>query len=271
MINNYVKVRNQKNKNTMKTLKIFSMLVILLLVSQVGLSQKNVVYSLDPQGNATKNEMQTQNVTLHFDANVPELTDKQVSDLLKNGKIERSRKYVKGQYEEEILFYVPRVEVDSCFLSGNTVSYSGLLMIEQERMFSFWFLFFLLGIVLMIIVQILVKKNVVANLVTSVILVVFAVVCAVVFAAVYPFMGTLAVLVLSAVVVAAVVVSGLIFSKLINYDSDDDPKPPVELVNIVEPDDPADAIKKRKKFVNVYAYIYYACMLAACVFAYLQW
>ena len=65
------------------------MFVVLIACSQIGLSQTEKTYVVDIQGNAMKFESESKLINLCFDADVPELTDQQVSQLLKDRKIER--------------------------------------------------------------------------------------------------------------------------------------------------------------------------------------
>jgi hypothetical protein len=137
----------------MKKIK-FIISVILLTVSSVVLSQTEKTYPIDVQGNIPEKKVNTKEVQLCFESDVPELTDQQVSQLQKDGKIQVSEKKIKGRYEQGILFYVPRVEADSCFLKDNIVSYQGYSQKNESRMFSWWYLSIFLSIFFMIMIQI---------------------------------------------------------------------------------------------------------------------
>jgi len=203
----------------MKTLKLLLVFVIFLMISQNCLSQNKCSqvsknYLVDFEGNVTKKMVRLTEVHLRFDLDVPELTDEQVSQLLKNGKIQLSEKPVKkGHYEQFILFYVPRVEVDSCFLKDGFVSYKGFETKDQPRMFSWWYLAAVLSIVFMILAQI---TN---NLGLSVV-----------------FVAAIMAAFMDAFVAAVVLVAA-----------------------------------EEKKTSNICVYLYYVCMVIACIFAYLQW
>lgn len=141
----------------MKTIKLLLVFVSFLMTSQIGISQNKMsqttkIYLVDFAGTATEKVVKTTEVPLHFNSDVPKLNDQQVSQLLKNGKIEVSEKKIKGHYEQFILFYVPHVEADSCFLSKDgLVSYQGFKPKNESRMFSWWYLFALAGIGCMIV------------------------------------------------------------------------------------------------------------------------
>lgn len=227
----------------MKTLKLLVVFVVLIACSQIGLSQTEKTYVVDIQGNAMKFESESKLINLCFDADVPELTDQQVSQLLKDRKIERSRHNLKGRYELGILFYVPRVEVDSCFLSQDgTVSYKPFPAKDQPKVFSWWFLFAVVGIVCMIIVQI--KRN---NVFVFAFAIVFAFVITIASVSVSVFAFAFASAFASVSVFAfasAVAFAFAIASAIVDI--------------------------KTKKTVNILAYIYYGCTVVACVLAYMQ-
>jgi hypothetical protein len=75
----------------MKKIK-FIISVILLTVSSVVLSQTEKTYPIDVQGNIPEKKVNTKEVQLCFESDVPELTDQQVSQLQKDGKIQVSEK-----------------------------------------------------------------------------------------------------------------------------------------------------------------------------------
>lgn len=237
--------------------KILFVILTVSVISQVVLSQQTTKnYLVDEQGNATQiPQLVTKQIALQFKADVPELNDQQISALLRHGKAEVSKEKVKGAYEQFILFYVPRIKADSCFLSGNIVSYQPYQERNENRIFSWWYLFLLLGIMCMIITQIIVNKNkkLCMGAITSVFAgagagafafagaVAFAVAGAVAFAGA----GAVAVAVAGAVAVAFVVVtSGAVMSAI-------------------------TLISKHEEIFKMFAYIYYISMLIAGIFAYL--
>ena len=222
----------------MKKIKLLVMFVMFIVFSQIGLSNKlsqtGKNYIVDSEGNATEKTVQATEVHLRFNSDVPNLTDEQVSQLLKNGKIQFSEMKLKGRYEQFILFYVPMVEVDSCFLSEDgIVSYKGFEAKDQPRMFSWWFLLIIVGIVCMIINHIK-RSNVVASLFVLASSFAIAFAFAFAFAIAFAFAFTFAIAFAFAFAIAA-------------------------------------AVASNKKSRNVFIWMYYFCMVAACVFAYLQW
>lgn len=143
----------------MKNLKIIIVSVMMLLLSQVVLSQVEHLYAFDKQGNPIAEIIGMDTiVALCFEENVPELTDQQVSEFIKNGTTEVSREQVKGHYEQGILWYVPCFEITYVCYDGNTVS---LLVVHKngDPIFAFWFAFALLSIINMVITQIAINKD----------------------------------------------------------------------------------------------------------------
>jgi len=246
----------------MKKIKLLLVFVILIMVSQIGLSQTKKTYIIDDKGNATEIQKTTsKEIELCFESDVPELTDQQVSQLLREGHIQVTEKKVKGYYEQFILFYVPRVEVDSYFLSEDgIVSYKGFEVKEQPRVFSWWYLFAILGIISVVIAQIILNKR--ENEVARVFLVVFAGMGAVTIAVMSVFIASTFAFESS---VMCMVVSWFTFIFAFIFAGG-----VVRMLNIVY----AVAImcnNNKKKKANIFAYIYYGFVIAVCVFAYLQW
>lgn len=232
----------------MKNLKLLVVFAVLIACSQIGLSQTikdtliKKIYLVDVKGNAIKFEdSKNKKIDLWFRSDVPELTDQQVSQLLKDRKIERCRHKLKGRYELGILFYVPLVDVDSCFLSGDgwlddVVSYKPFQSKEQPRMFSWWYLFAVLSVVSMVCFQKSKKK--VFVLVFGIAAFVFAAAAAIAF-----------------MMFVSITFAALMFLLAFAF---------VGFSYI------AKVGKESKKFISELVYIYYVCMIAAGIFAYLQ-
>jgi hypothetical protein len=227
----------------MKNLKFIIVSVMMLLLSQVVLSQVERLYALDKQGNVIADITNMDTVLdLSFEDDVPELTEQQVSELIKHGKIEKSSEKVKGHYEKFLLFYVPVVEVDSCFLEGSVVTYKSFVTKGGDRVFTWWFAFALLSIFFMVITQIAINND--RNLFVAVVAFAFTVVAVAMFAVVaFP----AAAFSQASVVAFAFAFTSCAFAFAVVFVD-----------------------KNNKILTNIFVYMYYVCMFATCIFAYLQ-
>ena len=131
------------------------LLIMVLLISSIVLSQEQRIYVLDKHGDVIREVEKNPEkvVTLTFMPDVPELTKKQVSELLKNGEVTLKKERVKGAYDNWFLFYTPYVKKTTYRLNDTIVSCKEGVVEPGERMFSWWFLFALLGIISMILFQ----------------------------------------------------------------------------------------------------------------------
>ncbi len=228
----------------MKTIKLLLVFVMFIMISQIGLSQIDKTYVVDSQGNATNKVVakKTTEVCLHFKADVPELTDQQVSQLLKDRKIKFSQKKIKGHYEQFILFYVPRIEADSCFLSeAGVVSYQAFQAKDLPRMFTWWFVCALFGIFSMIIFHRIWKKLVFSALAAFLALLVFlALLAFITFVEVAGFIP----LVVFAALFAFIVLDGLVA---------------------------IDVVENNKKIAHIFIWLCSMCMFIIIMSLYFQW
>jgi hypothetical protein len=147
----------------MKLVKLLLVFVVLILTQQIVLSQgRTIGYSFYSRDGIVEKVEKTKNYSLDlirtdldisFEEDVPELTEHQMLKLKEIGSIESSRVKTKGYYENGILWYIPCVEVDSCFLEETNVFYTGPFLKPQQKTFVLWFIFALFGIISMILFQ----------------------------------------------------------------------------------------------------------------------
>ncbi len=156
---------------------------------------------------------------------------------------------IKKIYLVDVKGNVMKVESESklinlcCSLENNTILRKGFEPKEQSRIFNLWYLFAVLGIVFMILVQITKNNDSILELVFMILFLVvtlFAVMAVFVFLFVFLFAGAFAFL--------FAFLFALLFALVFIF-----------------------AAVKNKKIANVFAWLYYVCMIAAGIFAYLQW
>lgn len=124
----------------MKNLTLLFIFAIFAIISHVCLSQNKKTYFVNTEGNVIETEKEIQKINLCFEDSTLKLTDKQVSQLLKDGKIKVSQEQIKGRYENFILFYVPRFEVVYAYLDGNMVRCTEPMVEDGNMIFAWWFL-----------------------------------------------------------------------------------------------------------------------------------
>ncbi|MEI7920022.1 MAG: hypothetical protein WCH65_07910 [bacterium] len=234
----------------MKKIIILLEMAMFVMVSHVALSQTTKTYGFDSIEKVTEKKTYKNEVTLCFDSLVP--NDSLVSQLLIDGKIQVSQNQLKGHYEQFILFYVPQVEVDSCFLKDGIVSYKGFEAKNQPRIFSWWYLLAVLCIVCMIIAQRSFKKRT-----KSTVPIPFVVAIIVEFFLSVLFFITLRILVLSTVIVSMTMAMVMVISILSMF---------IGLIACMI----ASSVATNKKTVYIFFYVYYLGMFVLCVSIYLM-